>query len=219
MNLQPRKARDVKWRTLRFARCLDALGGSRIRSGGPRLDTSKVPGEGITTVMASPRPDVVDLLDVHVAPGGKVIALSDLHLPPERTEVSGRCAELLSAKLAGEASVQPAASRLTVVLAGDIVEMLANPGRSAHDMLEAHADLCQALARVTERGGQVIYTVGNHDGDLAWDLKAATAVRDVTGAKLCLAADLVFPNGTRVRVEHGHQIDPYNCFHDARNPL
>ena len=72
---------------------------------------------------------------------------------------------------------------------------------------------------VTERGGQVIYTVGNHDGDLAWDLKAATAVREATGAKLCLAADLVLPGGEKIRVEHGHQIDPYNCFHDPRNPL
>jgi UDP-2,3-diacylglucosamine pyrophosphatase LpxH len=165
--------------------------------------------------MGSPRPDVADLLDVPVAPGGTVITISDLHLPPERTTVSGRCAQMLSTRLSAEAE----AGVLTVVLAGDIVEMLAYPGAAAHDILEAHADLCQALAGVIERGGQVIYTVGNHDGDLAWDLKAATAVRDLTGAQLCLAADLVFPAGDRVRVEHGHQIDPYNCFHDPRNPL
>jgi UDP-2,3-diacylglucosamine pyrophosphatase LpxH len=164
--------------------------------------------------MASPRPDVADLLDVPVAPGSMVIAISDLHLPPQRTAVSGRCAEMLSGRLAAHAGRD-----LTVVLAGDVVEMLANPGTNANTILEAHADLCEALAQVTERGGQVIYTVGNHDGDLAWDLKAATAVRDMTGARLCLAADLVMPDGRKVRVEHGHQIDPYNCFHDARNPL
>src|ERR1700754_2076754 len=97
--------------------------------------------------MASPQPDVTDRLDVTVVPGGKVIAISDLHLPPERTTGSGRsCA----------------------VLAG----LLASPGRAAADVLDAHDDLCRALALVTERGGQVIYTVGNHDGDLAWDLKA-----------------------------------------------
>jgi UDP-2,3-diacylglucosamine pyrophosphatase LpxH len=97
--------------------------------------------------------------------------------------------------------------------------MLAYPGRAAADVLDAHDDLCRALALVTERGGQVIYTVGNHDGDLAWDLKAATAVREATGAKLCLAADLVLPGGQKIRVEHGHQIDPHNCFQDPRNPL
>src|ERR1700761_7428834 len=163
--------------------------------------------------MASPRSDVIDRLDVPVAPGGKVIAISDLHLPPERTAVSGRSCEVLSRRLAAETGP------ITVVLAGDIVEMLAYPGRAAADVLDAHDDLCRALALVTERGGQVIYTVGNHDGDLAWDLKTATAVREATGAKLCLAADLVMPGGERIRVEHGHQMDPYNCFHDPRNPL
>jgi UDP-2,3-diacylglucosamine pyrophosphatase LpxH len=163
--------------------------------------------------MASPQHDVTDRLDVTVAPDGKVIAISDLHLPPERTTVSGRSCEVLARCLAAETGP------ITVVLAGDIVEMLAYPGRAAADVLDAHDDLCRALAMVTERGGQVIYTVGNHDGDLAWDLKAATAVREATGAKLCLAADLVLPGGEKIRVEHGHQIDPYNCFHDPRNRL
>jgi len=172
-----------------------------------------MPGEGNLTVMASPGPDVTDCLEVAIQPGGKVIAISDLHLPPERTMVSGRCCEVLARRLGAEPSP------LTVVLAGDIVEMLAYPGVAASDVLEAHDDLCVALASVTEAGGQVIYTVGNHDGDLAWDLKAATAVRDLTGAKLCLAADLRLPGGELIRVEHGHQIDPYNCFSDPRNPL
>jgi predicted phosphodiesterase len=157
--------------------------------------------------MASPRPDVAERLDVTVPPGGTVLALSDLHLPPERTTVSGRCCAVLANRL------MSAAGPLTVVLAGDIVEMLAFPGSTATDILDAHKELCDAL------GGQVIYTVGNHDGDLAWDLKAADAVRDLTGARLCLAADLLLPGGERIRVEHGHQLDPYNCFHDPRNPL
>ena len=122
--------------------------------------------------MASPQPDVADRLDITVPTDGKVIAVSDLHLPPERTMVSGRSCEVLARRLAAEPGP------LTVVLAGDIVEMLAHPGVAARDVLDAHDDLCRALAAVTERGGQVVYTVGNHDGDLAWDLKAATAVRE-----------------------------------------
>jgi len=163
--------------------------------------------------MSSPRPDVAERLDVPVAPGGKVIAISDLHLPPERTAVSGRTCQVLAKRLDAEPGP------LTVVLAGDIVELLAYPGRAAADVLAAHDELCDALVAVTEGGGQVIYTVGNHDGDLAWDLKAATAVHEATGAKLCLAADLVMPDGGKIRVEHGHQVDPYNCFADPRNPL
>ena len=108
---------------------------------------------------------------------------------------------------------------LTVVLAGDVIELLGSPGSTATDILRPHEDLCAALLDVTARGGQVIYTIGNHDGDLAWDVKAADAVREMTGARLCLAADLILADGRKIRVEHGHQLDPYNCFCDARNPL
>ena len=108
---------------------------------------------------------------------------------------------------------------VTVVLAGDVIELLGFPQATVAEILREHEVLCAALIAVTERGGQVIYAIGNHDSDLAWDVKAADAVREMTGARLCLAADLVLPSGRRVRVEHGHQLDPYNCFHDQRNSL
>ena len=163
--------------------------------------------------MPAPRPEVADLLEVDIPPGGKVIVASDLHLPPARTDVSGRCCETLSRQLDSEDGP------LTVVLAGDVVELLGFPEATATDILRAHEDLCAALAGVAGRGGQVIYAIGNHDGDLAWDVKAAGAVREMTGARLCLEADLILPGGRRVRVEHGHQLDPYNCFCDPRNSL
>src|SRR6266702_7975564 len=163
--------------------------------------------------MPAPRPEIADLLKVDVPPGGKVIAASDLHLPPVRTDVSGRCCETLARQLDGETGP------LIVVLAGDVVELLGFPEATATEILRAHEDLCAALAAVTARGGQVIYTIGNHDGDLAWDVKAADTVREMTGARLCLAADLILHDGRKVRVEHGHQLDPYNCFHDPRNAL
>jgi UDP-2,3-diacylglucosamine pyrophosphatase LpxH len=163
--------------------------------------------------MPAPRPEIADLLEVTVPPDGKVITVSDLHLPPERTDVSGRSCETLARHLAAETGL------LTVVLAGDVVELLGFPGSTATDILRPHEDLCAALLEVTARGGQVIYAIGNHDGDLAWDVKAADAVREMTGARLCLAADLILADGRKIRVEHGHQLDPYNCFHDARNPL
>jgi UDP-2,3-diacylglucosamine pyrophosphatase LpxH len=163
--------------------------------------------------MCSPRPEILDLLEVAIPPDAKVIAVSDLHLPPVRTEVSGRSCQMLVRHLAAEAGP------LTVVLAGDVVELLGFPEATATDILRAHEDLCEALLTVSARGGQVIYPIGNHDGDLAWDVKAADAVREMTGAHLCLAADLILADGRKVRVEHGHQLDPYNCFCDARNAL
>jgi UDP-2,3-diacylglucosamine pyrophosphatase LpxH len=163
--------------------------------------------------MPAPRPEVADLLEVDIPPGGKVIVASDLHLPPARTDVSGRCCETLADRLDREDGP------LTVVLGGDVVELLGFPDATATDILRTHEDLCAALTRVTARGGQVIYAIGNHDGDLAWDVKAAGAVREMTGARLCLEADLILPGGRKVRVEHGHQLDPYNCFCDPRNSL
>jgi UDP-2,3-diacylglucosamine pyrophosphatase LpxH len=163
--------------------------------------------------MPSPRPDIADLLEVAIPPDGKILTVSDLHLPPARTEVSGRSCQTLARRLAEESG------GLTVVLAGDVVELLAYPAATATEILRAHEDLCLALTAVIERGGQVIYTVGNHDVNLAWDLKVADAIREMTGAQLCLAADLILAGGRRIRVEHGHQLDYYNCFHDERNPL
>jgi UDP-2,3-diacylglucosamine pyrophosphatase LpxH len=171
------------------------------------------PEEDKQTAMPAPRPDIVDLLEVAIPPGGKVITVSDLHLPPSRTDVSGRSCETLARHLAAQAGP------LTVVLAGDVVELLGFPGSTVNDILRPHEDLCAALLDVIARGGQVIYTIGNHDGDLAWDVKGADAVREMTGARLCLAADLILADGRKIRVEHGHQLDPYNCFCDARNPL
>jgi UDP-2,3-diacylglucosamine pyrophosphatase LpxH len=163
--------------------------------------------------MSLPLPDVADLLDVDIPAGTKVLVASDLHLPPIRTDVSGRSCQTLVQRL--QATDEP----LIVVLAGDVVELLGFTESTATEILRAHEDLCAALLAVTARGGQVIYTIGNHDGDLAWDLKAAGAVREMMGAELCLSADLVLADGRRVRIEHGHQLDPYNCFCDARNPL
>ncbi|MBV9092277.1 MAG: hypothetical protein JO132_00120 [Streptosporangiaceae bacterium] len=158
-----------------------------------------------------PAPEVADLL--HVTVDGTVIAASDLHLPPVRTAVSGRSCQTLARRLDAEAGP------VTVVLAGDVVELLGFPEATAGEILRAHEDLCAALQAVAARGGQVVYTLGNHDSDLAWDIKAADVVREMTGAQLCLAADLILPDGRKIRVEHGHQLDPYNCFHDARNAL
>ncbi len=171
--------------------------------------------------MAAADEDVADLLDVRIPTGGTVVAISDLHLPPERSDVSRRSCALVAARLA------ELPGPLTVVLAGDIIELLANPQATVDGILREHEELCTALAAVAAGGGQVVYAIGNHDSDLAWDVKAADAVRELTGAQLCLAADLVLPDappdtppgGSRIRVEHGHQLDPYNCFCDPRNRL
>ena len=135
--------------------------------------------------MPAPRPDIADLLEVDVPSDVKVITVSDLHLPSVRTDVSGRSCEMLARHLAEEPGTP------TVVLAGDVIELLGSPGSTATDILTAHEDLCEALMAVTARGGQVIYAIGNHDSDLAWDVKAADAAREMRLEKGQTAAALI----------------------------
>ena len=82
-----------------------------------------------------PSPEVADLLEVAIPADSKVIAVSDLHLPPVRSDVSGRSCQTLARHLAAESSA------VTVVLIGDVVELLGYPEATATDILRA------ALAR------------------------------------------------------------------------
>ena len=66
-------------------------------------------------------PGVPDLLDVLVPAGTPVLAISDLHLPPRRTGDSARTCGVLAARLAAEPGP------VTVVLAGDVIELLGFP--------------------------------------------------------------------------------------------
>jgi len=52
-------------------------------------------------------PDVPDLLDVLVPAGPPVLAISDLHLPPRRTDDSARTCGVLAARLAASRAPSP----------------------------------------------------------------------------------------------------------------
>jgi lysyl-tRNA synthetase class 2 len=159
-------------------------------------------------------PDVVTVL---VPTDHVLVAVSDLHLPPRATEISTRTTDALSERLA-------AAPVHTVVLVGDILELLGFPGAGPGQVLDAHPRFVEALAAVVASGGQVVYVVGNHDGDLAWDEDAVQQVLARLEVRLCLAAEIRFEGSPqapphRVWVEHGHQLDPWNSFVDQRNAL
>lgn len=174
-------------------------------------------GDVTATSDALDRPLVPDLVEALVPVGGLVVVASDLHLPPRETDTSTRAVDTLTARLDRE-------QVHTVVLAGDILEVLAFPDAGPGQVLDSHPQLVQALQAVGAGGGQVVYVLGNHDGDLAWDQKALAEVTSRLDVTVCLGVDVVFAGsadapGRRVRVEHGHQLDAYNRFVDQRNPL
>jgi UDP-2,3-diacylglucosamine pyrophosphatase LpxH len=158
-----------------------------------------------------------DSIELSVAPGSTVLVISDLHLRASTDAATSRVDTVLAARL--DQLVAPAVA----VLAGDIVELLGEPGMRPRDAFAAHPRLTQAIRRIADlEGGTVVELIGNHDGDLAWDADAAAEVRTAIGARLALTADLLVqtPQGCRrIRVEHGNRFDPYNCFRDVRNPL
>lgn len=160
---------------------------------------------------------IPDLVTVPVAVGATVLIASDLHLRADPSSITAHVEEVMVARL--DQLRAPA----VVVLAGDIIELLGEPGMRPKDAFAAHPELTAAIRRVaTTQGCSVVELVGNHDGDLAWDVDAAAEVRTAIGAELALTCDLEIQAeaGTcRIRVEHGNRFDPYNCFRDIRNPL
>jgi lysylphosphatidylglycerol synthetase-like protein (DUF2156 family)/UDP-2,3-diacylglucosamine pyrophosphatase LpxH len=154
---------------------------------------------------------VPDVVETHVPLGTRVVVASDLHLPAGPTPTSLAAVDDLAGRLLdGEAPT-------TLVLAGDCFEMLGPQATTVTAALAAHPRLGQALESLD---GRVVVVPGNHDARLAWDASAVDELRAV-GAEVALAADVVCETGegpARVRVEHGHRLDPANAFGDPRNP-
>jgi len=164
-----------------------------------------------------PQAGIPDLVTVPVAAGTTVLIASDLHLRANPSSISAHVEDVIVARL--EQLRAPA----VVVLAGDIIELLGEPGLRPKDAFAAHAKLTAAIGAVAATEGcSVVELVGNHDGDLAWDHDAAAEVHAAIGATLALAVDLAVQTeagNCKIRVEHGNRFDPYNSFRDIRNPL
>lgn len=158
---------------------------------------------------------VPDLLEVCLPAGGRVVVVSDLHLGQQATAPSEQTVAELSRAI--DSWEGPG----LVVLAGDVFELLAEPTLDPGRALAAHprfATALQAFAAVADR--RVIALPGNHDGALAWHPNAVRTLGQL-GVEVALSVEVVADTGggaRRVRIEHGHQYDPANAFHDPRNP-
>jgi lysylphosphatidylglycerol synthetase-like protein (DUF2156 family)/UDP-2,3-diacylglucosamine pyrophosphatase LpxH len=161
--------------------------------------------------------NIADRVEVRLPRGSTVVICSDLHLSDRVTEASQIVTSELCERL--RQLTGPGA----VVLNGDCFELLLALQPSVAAVLDAHPDFAAVLAEVGHsEGREVVVTVGNHDGRLAWDAAEADVLRARIGAVVALSVDLLLDTarGVRVvRVEHGHQFDPANALRDARDPL
>ena len=160
--------------------------------------------------------DVPDRAVVAVPRGGRVLVMSDLHLVSRAGVGSQRATDAIAAAV--EAWDGPG----VVVLAGDCFEMLAEPHLDPGLALTAHPRFTAALAGFAAGPARhVVVLPGNHDGHLAWHAPAAATLRERLGATVALSVDLELDceaGSRRIRVEHGHQLDPANAFVDPRDP-
>src|SRR5438876_788180 len=110
-----------------------------------------------------------------------------------------------------------------LVLAGDVLELVAGDLRDVRTILDEEGRLTAAVrAFAACEGRRVVYLLGNHDSRLAWDTGAAAAVTEAFCCELALALELKVETGQgcrRVQVEHGHRLDPANSYTDPRDPL
>jgi lysylphosphatidylglycerol synthetase-like protein (DUF2156 family)/UDP-2,3-diacylglucosamine pyrophosphatase LpxH len=157
---------------------------------------------------------VADLLVIHVPAGGRVLAASDIHLGGHG---SHRPVEDLTA------AIERTSGPGVLVLAGDVLELVAGDRRDVRTILDEEGRLTAAVrAFAACEGRRVVYLLGNHDSRLAWDTGAAGAVTEAFCCDLALALELKIDTGQgvrRVQVEHGHRLDSANSYIDPRDPL
>jgi UDP-2,3-diacylglucosamine pyrophosphatase LpxH len=163
-----------------------------------------------------PSAGVPDVVPIDVEPGLTVLVASDIHFAPTRTEASAWSAEQLGARMR---SIEGPA---LLVLAGDLVEAWAVMPADVAGALDAHPEFVSAVQDFNSQPDRrVIVLPGNHDGRLGWSADDDQVVSEGLGAEMAFAVELVLDaegGERRVRIEHGHQFDPSNAFHDPRNP-
>ncbi|MEZ5410436.1 MAG: phosphatidylglycerol lysyltransferase domain-containing protein [Acidimicrobiales bacterium] len=159
-----------------------------------------------------------------VPAGGRVVVASDLHLGAVPSTASGAAAAELARRL--DAVTGPAA----LVLAGDVFELWSEPNNSPAKALRAHPRLVEAIrAFAAAPDRQVALVVGNRDDELGWcpsRRAEATGALDPgpgagAGITVVAAVDLDIATGqgpALVRVEHGHQLEPFNASTDPARP-
>lgn len=158
-------------------------------------------------------PEIVDVLEVVLPPSSRALVVSDLHLEATATVSSTSVASELADVIG--AMDGPGA----IVLAGDCFELLSGGSCDPVAALDAHPVLASALAQFAAGGAgrHVAFLAGNHDGRLAWDTGAVGGLHERIAGQPGLAIDLVM-GPQRVRIEHGHQLDPANAFAHQRDP-
>ena len=134
---------------------------------------------------------VEDAIEVELPAGGRALVMGGLLLGRQETIAStGATSELTQA-------IDAWAGPGVVVLAGDTFDLLSAPAGDPRPALAAHPRFTAALRAFGEgEDRRVVCLPGTRDGRLAWDDRAAAAVREQLGADLALTAELRVDTGS-----------------------
>ena len=154
---------------------------------------------------------VPELVTVEVAPGTRMLAISDLGLAWRPTDTSLAIAAELAAVL--DTWVGPG----VLVFNGDVFDFDDDTQRDPGRIIDAHPRLAASLARFAAVPGRhMIVLAGTSDALLAADDKPARILRDRYGAELGWAAELHVATGAgerAVRIEHGEALPTNDAAH------
>ena len=187
--------------------------------GGPRVAPPGGNGTGEVPGRLPPEAPyrIEERIEVELPTGGRMVVVSDLHLPPVATDRSTAVADELADLLDGWSG------QGLFVIAGDGFELLAGPP-DMDAILDSHARLTEAACRFAgQEGRRIVVLSGNHDGQLAWDAgltEVLTGRFGVDGLALMCDVRCATDAGPQVvRVVHGNQVDPFNSFEDPWSPV
>ena len=175
----------------------------------------KKPGSAPEAPVGESGPLVPDLLVATVPSGGRVIVVSGLLLGQNANDAT----EAATGELTRE--LDRVHGPGVLVLAGNTFDLAGEGHLEPSRALLAHPRFASSLSDFAEVDGhRVVVLPGNRDSCLAWHPQAIQVLQRRLHAEVALAADLTLTTGEgdrRVRVEPGHQFDPYDSFDDPRN--
>jgi UDP-2,3-diacylglucosamine pyrophosphatase LpxH len=86
-------------------------------------------------------------------------------------------------------------------------------------ILAGHAEVFAALRELQLPGNRVTIAAGNHDVDLYWGRVQERLRHDAGPVAFELGREWVWRHEGRLRIGHGHMVDPANRFQDWANPF
>lgn len=153
-------------------------------------------------------------IEIEIDKETKLMVVSDIHLQLPKSNELQIIERSLSSRI-NELSKYPKA---ILVLNGDVLELWENPNQAISDIMSGFRELTEAIEKfANKKSHKVFYTAGNHDDIISKSAADRADIISIWKAQVCRTLDVKI-NGKVIRIEHGHEIDPYNRTSETEDP-